>query len=73
MSTHGNLRIDCDDVSPSRRNGANGFIIDLQQQGHSIAVISLAHARQLPPAERMERMRDAHKARSCDRSICILN
>jgi hypothetical protein len=44
------------------RNGANGFTIDLQQQGHSIAVLPLAQARQLPPAERMERMRDTHKA-----------
>lgn len=73
MSTHGNLRIDCNNVSPLRRNGTNGFIIDLQQQGHSVAVVPLAHARQLPPVERMERMRDAHKARGCDRSICILN
>ena len=73
VSTHGDLRINSDDVSPLRRNGANGFIIDLQQQGDSIAVVPLAYAGQLPSAERMKRMRDAHKARGCDRSICILN
>jgi excisionase family DNA binding protein len=38
VSTHGDLRIDSDDVSPLRRNGANGFIIDLQYRISEAAV-----------------------------------
>jgi hypothetical protein len=37
-----------------------------------VPVVSLAHASDLPAAERMERMRDAHKTHRCDRSTCTL-
>ena len=45
LLTHDDLRIGSDNVSPMRRNRANGFIVDLQQQSFPIAVIPLAHAR----------------------------
>jgi len=48
-------------------------VITADLKTKDLAVVPLAHARQLPPAERMERMRDPHKARCWDRSICILN
>jgi hypothetical protein len=72
LLAHDNLRIWSDNIGPLRRNGANGMIVDLQQQSHPIPVVPLAHARQLPSAKRVERMSDAHKTRRWNRSICIL-
>ncbi len=56
-----------------RRDRANGYIIDTEQKTLSIAVVPLAYARELPAAERMERMRYPHKTRGCDRITCISN
>jgi hypothetical protein len=45
----------------------------LQQKTLSVRVVPLTHAGELFAAERMERVRDAHKARRCDQSACILD
>ena len=72
LFTQDDLGIWSDNVRPLRRNRANAVIVNLQQQSHPITVVPLAHTSQLPSAERVERMRDAHKTHRCDRSICIL-
>jgi hypothetical protein len=46
--------------------------IDTEQK-LSIAVMPLTYARELPAAQRMQRMRYPHKIRGCDRIICISN
>ena len=66
------LRIGSDEIRPLRRNRADRDIIDPEQETSSITVVSLAHASDLPAAERMERMRDAHKMHRWDRSTCTL-
>src|SRR5215472_1572701 len=55
------LRIGSNDIRPLRRNRADRDIIDPEQETSSVTVVSLAHARDLSAAERVERMRDAHK------------
>lgn len=72
MLAHDDLRVRSYEIRPLRRNRADSRIIDLQQKTFSIAVVPLAHANELSAAERVERMRDAHKTRGYDRSICIL-
>jgi hypothetical protein len=64
------LRVRGNQIRPLRRNRADRDIIDPEQETSSVTVISLAHASELPSAERMERMRDPHKTRSCDRNVC---
>jgi hypothetical protein len=73
LLAHDHLRIWRNEVCPLRRNGADALAIDLQEQASSRAVVPLAHANQLLSAQGVKRMRDAHKARRCDRSICILD
>jgi len=51
------LRIGSNEIRPLRRNRANRDIIDPEQETSSVTVVSLAHASDLPAAERMERMR----------------
>lgn len=60
------LRIGCDNIRPLRRNRANCPIIHLEQQRHTEAVIPVAYAGQLAPAEGMERMRHTYKTCGCD-------
>ena len=55
------LRIGSNEIRPLRRNRADRDIIDPEQETSSVTVVSLAHASNLPAAERVERMRDAHK------------
>ena len=73
MPTHGDLWIKRNKIRPLWRDRANGYIIDTEQQSLSIAVVPLTYARELPAAERMERMRYPHKTRGCDRITCISN
>lgn len=73
MPTHGNLRIRRNEIRPLWRDRANGYIIDTEQKALSIAVVPLTYARELPAAERMERMRYPHKTRGYDRITCISN
>jgi len=64
------LRIGSNELRPLRRNRADRDIIDSEQETSSVTVVSLAHASDLPAAERMEWMRDAHKTHRWDRSSC---
>jgi hypothetical protein len=64
------LRIGSNEIRPLRRNRADCDIIDSEQETSSVTVVSLTHASDLPAAERMERMRDAHKVHRWDRSTC---
>jgi hypothetical protein len=73
MLAYDDLRIWSNQIRPSRRNGANGRIVDAQQKTPSVTVVPLAHASELLATEWMERVRDAHKTRRCDRSTCILD
>ena len=66
------LRIGRHHVRPLRKHGADIFIIHTQQQSLPVPVIPLAHARELPSAERVERVRHAHKTRYCGGRACIL-
>ena len=73
LSADGKLRIHGREVRPLPRNRADAAIVGPQQQPHPISVVPLPHADELLPAERMERMRYAHKARRGDRRTCILS
>jgi hypothetical protein len=66
------LRIGGNEIRPLRRNRADRHIIDPKQETSSVTVVSLANASDLPAAERMEWMRDAHKTHRWDRSTCTL-
>jgi|MudIll2142460700_1097286.scaffolds.fasta_scaffold775373_2 hypothetical protein len=73
LLAEGELRIRTDHVGPLRRNGTDGLLIDPQEKTSSIAGVPLAHAEELPPTQWVKWMREAHKARRCDRSIRILD
>ena len=73
MPAHDNLRIRSNEIRPLRRNRANGYIIDTEQQTLPIAVVPLTYARELLATERMKRMRYPHKTRGCVRITCISN
>lgn len=57
------LRIGRDDVSPPRWHRADVIVVDTKKQPRAVAVVPLADADELPSAERVKGMRDAHKAR----------
>jgi hypothetical protein len=59
-----------DDVRPLRRDGADSPGIDLQQEPLAVPVVPFTDAGELPPAERVERMRYAYKMRGSCRSVC---
>ena len=67
------LRVRGHDVRPLPRNGAKSVLVDLQQEPPAGPVGSLAYADELLSAEGMERVRDPHKVRRRNRTICILN
>lgn len=73
MLAYDDLRIGSNEIRPLRRNRADRDIINPEQETSSVTVESLAHASDLPAAERMERMRDAHKTHRWDRSTCTLD
>ena len=73
MPAHDNLRIRSNEIRPLRRNRANGYIIDTEQQTLPIAVVPLTYAHELLATERMKRMRYPHKTRDCVRITCISN
>jgi hypothetical protein len=68
---HNDLRIGRDQVCPLRRNGANGRPINLQQQALPVAVVALAHAGELLPTERVERVGYTDKAHRSGGKACI--
>jgi hypothetical protein len=73
MVTDDELRVRGNESCPLRRHRADGRLIDAQQEPSAITVVPLAHARELLAAEGMEWVRDAHKTRRCDRSVCTLD
>ena len=52
-------------ISPLRRNRPNRAVVHLQQEALAVTVVSLADARELLSAQRVERMRDPHKLQRC--------
>ena len=68
-----NLWVRRNEVCPLPRDGTNGLIVNPQQEPRPGPVMSLAHADEPPPAQRMERMCYAHKARCTDGITCILS
>jgi hypothetical protein len=60
-------------VGPLPWNGANRFIVHLQQEPPTVPVVALAEANQLSPAERVKRMRYPDKMRRRGGIACILN
>jgi hypothetical protein len=65
------LQIGGDKVCPLRWYRADGRLIDLQQQPFAVAVVALADAGELPPAEGMERMGYAYKMLARGGNGCI--
>ena len=73
MLAYDDLRVRCNEIGPLQRNRADDRIVDLEQKAPSIGVAPLAYTNEFLAAEWMKWVRDAHKARHCDRSICILD
>ena len=71
--SHDDFRIRGNEVRPLPRNGANGLLVDPQQEPHAVSVVPLTHADELLSVEWMERMRYAYKARGSDGRTCILS
>jgi hypothetical protein len=67
------LRVGRDVVRPVHRERADAIRVDPQQEPRTVAVAPLTNARELLAAQRVERMRDAHKARHRERRACILS
>ena len=58
---HDDFRIRGGKIGPLRQNRADCHLINLQQQTLAMNVIALAYADELPAAQRMKWVRDAHK------------
>jgi hypothetical protein len=69
--SHENFRIRRGDVGPLRRNGANGSVVDAQQESLAGPVIAFPDADKLPAAEGMEGMGYPDKMRRSGGSVCI--
>jgi hypothetical protein len=54
-------------------NDADGIVVDPQQEALAIPRVPLTNAHELPPAERMERMRYPYKVWLKDGKGCILS
>jgi hypothetical protein len=67
------LRVGRDVVRPVHRYRADAIRVDAQQEPRTVPVVPLPHADELPSAERVERVHDAHKTRGCERRACILS
>jgi len=61
-----------DDVRPLPWHGADAIVANTQQEPRAVAVVPFANTDELVPAERVERVRYAHKARRCLRRTSIL-
>jgi hypothetical protein len=55
------FRIQADKIGPLRRNRPDGGVVGLQQEPLAVTVVSLANARELLSAQRVEWMRDPYK------------
>ena len=70
---HDRLQIGRDDVRPLSRHRAEAILVDTQQEPRPVAVVPLADADELPSAERVKWVGDAHKTLACVRSVCSSN
>jgi hypothetical protein len=61
-----------DDVRPLPRHRAHAFFVGAQQKPRAIAIVPLAYADELSPAERVKRVRHPHKTRRCTGRACNL-
>ena len=61
------------EVRPLPGNSADKRVVNSQQEALAISGIALANAHELPPVERMERMRYPYKASLKDGKGCIPN
>jgi hypothetical protein len=68
--THHDFRIRASEIGPSHRNRPNLAAVRLQQKPLAIAIVSLAHAVQLPLEQWVKRVRDTHKLFICDDRGC---
>lgn len=59
---YNDFRIRGGKIGPLRQNRADCHLINLQQQTLAVNVVALAYADELLAAQRMKRVRDAHKA-----------
>jgi hypothetical protein len=71
LPTQDHVRIQCHDIRPLWRHGADGLLIHLEQQSFAGAIRSLAYADELLPMEGMEGVRDPHKTRRSEGNVCI--
>ena len=67
------LGIGRDNVGPLPRHRANDIFVHAEQEPRAVPIVSFADAHELPPAQRVERVRHPHKTRCCDRRACILS
>lgn len=65
--TDDDLWIGRHDVGPLPRHRADALLVEAQQEPRPVPVVPLAHADEQPSAQRVERVRHAHKARTCGR------
>ena len=70
--SHKDFRIRRSNVGPMRRNGANGSVVQTQQESLTRPVIAFADSDEPPASERMEGMSYADKMRSSRGNVRIL-
>jgi hypothetical protein len=68
--THHDFGIRARKIGPSHGNRPNPAAVRLQQKPLAIAIVSLAHAAQLPLEQWMKRVRDTHKLLICGGRGC---
>jgi len=73
LLAHDDFRIHRRQVRPLQRNGANRLLVDLKQKPFAVSVEALTHALERSTAERMERVRYAHKTLRRDTRASILS
>jgi hypothetical protein len=71
-SRENDLWVQPSEVCPLPGHKADDSVVDLQQDALAVRRVPLTDADELPPAQRMERMRDADKVCSKDGTGCIL-
>ena len=64
------FRIRAPEIGPSHRNRPNPAAVRLQQKTLPVAIVSLAHAAQLPLEQWVKRVRDPHKLLICGGRGC---
>jgi len=68
--THQDFKIRAPEIGPPHGNRPNPAAVRLQQKTLPVAIVSLAHAAQLPQEQWVKRVRDTHKLLSCGGRGC---